>query len=56
MTEYVLDIIAENNEFYVVLPLELLNELDWSIGDDVIWEICESTSQVLLKKQQSTSN
>ena len=54
MSEYIVDIVEENNEFWMVLPNALLKELNWNIDDEIIWEINEETKQALLKKANSS--
>jgi len=42
----------ENGEFVLVIPEELLTELDWSPGDEIEW-IEDENKRIILKKVEN---
>jgi bifunctional DNA-binding transcriptional regulator/antitoxin component of YhaV-PrlF toxin-antitoxin module len=45
----------DDGELYIELPQELLDQLGWSIGDDLVW-IVEEDSKILLRKRTDDSS
>lgn len=37
----------ENGELFIEIPEEMLKELGWNIGDELLWEIQEDNTIVL---------
>ncbi|WP_260338296.1 hypothetical protein [Vibrio ponticus] len=48
--------VTEQGEHYFEIPDEYLEELDWQIGDSVIWTQTKMEAFHLLKKKMSHSN
>ena len=45
----------DDGELYIELPQELLDQLGWSIGDDLEW-IVEEDGKILLRKKTDDSS
>lgn len=45
----------DDGELYIELPPELLDQLGWSIGDDLVW-IVEEDGKILLRKKTDDSS
>ena len=45
----------DDGELYIELPPELLDQLGWSIGDDLVW-IVEEDGKILLRKRTDDSS
>ena len=45
----------DEGELYIELPQELLDQLGWSIGDDLVW-IVEEDGKILLRKRTDDSS
>ena len=45
----------DEGELYIELPQELLDQLGWSIGDDLVW-IVEEDGKILLRKKTDDSS
>ena len=45
----------DEGELYIELPQELLDQLGWSIGDDLEW-IAEEDGKILLRKRTDDSS
>lgn len=45
----------DDGELYIELPPELLDQLGWSIGDDLEW-IVEEDGKILLRKRTDDSS
>lgn len=45
----------EHGELYIELPPELMDQLGWSIGDDLVW-IVEEDGKILLRKKTDDSS
>ena len=45
----------DDGELYIELPPELLDQLGWSIGDDLEW-IVEEDGKILLRKRTGDSS
>lgn len=45
----------DDGELYIELPQELLDQLGWSIGDDLEW-IVEEDGKILLRKRTDDSS
>jgi bifunctional DNA-binding transcriptional regulator/antitoxin component of YhaV-PrlF toxin-antitoxin module len=45
----------DEGELYIELPPEVLDQLGWSIGDDLVW-IVEEDGKILLRKRTDDSS
>lgn len=45
----------DDGELYIELPPEVLDQLGWSIGDDLVW-IVEEDGKILLRKRTDDSS
>lgn len=45
----------ETKELYIELPSELLSQMGWDIGDDLIWEELEHGGYSITKKEKPSS-
>lgn len=46
----------DSHEFMIELPLDLLEEVNWKIGDTVNWELNEEGDAILTKVDSSDEN
>ena len=42
--------IDETGEYYIELPEDIIKELGWAIGDELVWTINEDDTITLRKK------
>lgn len=45
-------VVEENGEQLLVFNKEMMDELGWKEGDNIVWEIDEKNNIVLVKKEE----
>lgn len=44
-------VVEENGELFLVFEKEIMDELGWREGDNVVWEIDDNANVVLVKRE-----
>ena len=47
---YVGEVVEENGELFLVFPKEMIDELGWREGDNIVWEFDEGNGNVMVKR------
>ena len=49
-TEYIATVVGDGDNLSLVFPSNMMEELGWTDGDTIIWEINESNNVVIARK------
>ena len=47
---------VDSDEYYFKIPPDILYDLGWDVGDEIVWTISEDNNTVILRKKKENED